>query len=144
MKWVACYYAASSITNAIYQLTACPLTGHPVIACSHVAGLAVTSATIVIHGAAVMDPVQLLGRMQQPAAICLSLFGECGRPSCIAECLCAQYTHGLCSEIAALTALHLTSSEYFGGSCWGQHLHHHIVVAFSAVLTTIFIVTSSA
>lgn len=39
-------------------------------------GLAVTSATVVIYGAAVRDPVQLLSQMKQPVAICLSLFGE--------------------------------------------------------------------
>lgn len=41
------------------------------------AGLAVTSATIVIYGAPVMDPVQLLSHMKQPAAVCVSLFGKC-------------------------------------------------------------------
>ncbi|MEW5309007.1 MAG: hypothetical protein WDW38_000921 [Sanguina aurantia] len=38
-------------------------------------GLAVTSATIVIYGHAISDPVQLLGRMEGLAPICLSLFG---------------------------------------------------------------------
>jgi cytosine/uracil/thiamine/allantoin permease len=41
------------------------------------AGLAVTSATVVIFGTAVRDPVQLLSQLQQPAAVCLALFGEC-------------------------------------------------------------------
>eukprot|EP00882_Tetradesmus_deserticola_P032518 GHRQ01036953.1.p1 GENE.GHRQ01036953.1~~GHRQ01036953.1.p1 ORF type:complete len:202 (-),score=10.19 GHRQ01036953.1:178-783(-) len=40
------------------------------------AGLAVTSATVVIYGVPVTDPVQLLSRMQQPLAVCVSLFGE--------------------------------------------------------------------
>jgi cytosine/uracil/thiamine/allantoin permease len=40
-------------------------------------GLAVTSATVVIYGAPVVDPVQLLGRMESPVAICVSLFGGC-------------------------------------------------------------------
>lgn len=39
-------------------------------------GLAVTSATVVIFGTAVRDPVQLLSQLKQPAAICLSLAGE--------------------------------------------------------------------
>lgn len=47
---------------------------HPVCMC---AGLAVTSATVVIFGTAVRDPVQLLSQLQQPAAVCLALFGEC-------------------------------------------------------------------
>ncbi|KAG2487231.1 hypothetical protein HYH03_014203 [Edaphochlamys debaryana] len=38
-------------------------------------GLAVTSATVVIYGEAIIDPVQLLGRMQGIVPICLSLFG---------------------------------------------------------------------
>jgi cytosine/uracil/thiamine/allantoin permease len=41
-----------------------------------VAGLAVTSATVVIFGSAVRDPVQLLSQLKQPAAVCLSLFGK--------------------------------------------------------------------
>jgi cytosine/uracil/thiamine/allantoin permease len=41
-----------------------------------VAGLAVTSATVVIYGAPVVDPVQLLSHMKQPLAVCVSLFGE--------------------------------------------------------------------
>jgi NCS1 family nucleobase:cation symporter-1 len=38
-------------------------------------GLAVTSATVVMYGAPVVDPVQLLGKMQGLVPICLSLFG---------------------------------------------------------------------
>ncbi|GLI62361.1 hypothetical protein VaNZ11_004980 [Volvox africanus] len=38
-------------------------------------GLAVTSATVVIYGEAIIDPVQLLGRMQGVFPICISLFG---------------------------------------------------------------------
>lgn len=38
-------------------------------------GLAVTSATVVMYGAPVTDPVQLLGRMGSPFATCLALFG---------------------------------------------------------------------
>lgn len=34
-----------------------------------------TSASAVIYGAAIIDPVELLGRMRAPAAICVSLFG---------------------------------------------------------------------
>ncbi len=40
------------------------------------AGLAVTSATVVIYGEAIIDPVQLLGRMEGLVPTCLSLFGE--------------------------------------------------------------------
>jgi cytosine/uracil/thiamine/allantoin permease len=40
------------------------------------AGLAVTSATVVIFGSAVRDPVQLLSHFHQPAAVCVALFGE--------------------------------------------------------------------
>ncbi len=39
-------------------------------------GLAVTSATVVIYGAPIVDPVQLLGKMQGVVPICISLFGE--------------------------------------------------------------------
>ncbi|KAG2437358.1 hypothetical protein HXX76_006013 [Chlamydomonas incerta] len=38
-------------------------------------GLAVTSATVVIYGEAIIDPVQLLGRMEGLVPICISLFG---------------------------------------------------------------------
>jgi NCS1 family nucleobase:cation symporter-1 len=38
-------------------------------------GLAVTSASAVIYGAPVVDPVELLGRLQSPPAICVALFG---------------------------------------------------------------------
>lgn len=38
-------------------------------------GLAVTSATVVIFGSAVRDPVQLLSQLKQPVAVCISLFG---------------------------------------------------------------------
>ena len=41
------------------------------------AGLAVTSATVVIYGAPVVDPVALLGKMEGVVPICLSLFGKC-------------------------------------------------------------------
>jgi cytosine/uracil/thiamine/allantoin permease len=43
-------------------------------------GLAVTSATIVIFGQAITDPVQVLGRLKDPAAILISIFG--GAPAC--------------------------------------------------------------
>jgi hypothetical protein len=38
-------------------------------------GLAVTSASAVIYGAPIIDPVQLLSRTRQPAAILVSLLG---------------------------------------------------------------------
>lgn len=38
-------------------------------------GLAVTSATVVIYGAPIIDPVQLLGKLEGLGPICLSLFG---------------------------------------------------------------------
>ncbi|GLC56096.1 hypothetical protein PLESTB_001063900 [Pleodorina starrii] len=38
-------------------------------------GLAVTSATVVIYGEPIIDPVQLLGRMEGVLPICISLFG---------------------------------------------------------------------
>lgn len=50
-------------------------------------GLAVTSATIVIYGAPVADLVQLLGRMEHPVAICISLFGGCGALGSIRACV---------------------------------------------------------
>jgi NCS1 family nucleobase:cation symporter-1 len=36
-------------------------------------GVAVTSATVVIYGAAIWDPVQLLSRLQSPVAVIISL-----------------------------------------------------------------------
>jgi hypothetical protein len=54
--------------NTLWLLTA-------VLRCC-AAGLAVTSATVVIYGAPVVDPVQLLSHMKQPLAVCVSLFGE--------------------------------------------------------------------
>lgn len=45
-------------------------------------GLAVTSATVVIYGAPIVDPVQLLGKLEGLGPICLSLFGAGGRPGC--------------------------------------------------------------
>lgn len=50
-------------------------------------GLAVTSATVVIYGEAIIDPVQLLGRMEGLVPICISLFGEGGG-------LCARAQRG--------------------------------------------------
>lgn len=38
-------------------------------------GLAVTSASVVLYGAPIIDPVELLGKMRQPLAIVISLFG---------------------------------------------------------------------
>uniref|UniRef100_A0A7R9V9M8 Nitrate reductase n=2 Tax=Chlamydomonas euryale TaxID=1486919 RepID=A0A7R9V9M8_9CHLO len=38
-------------------------------------GLAVTSATVVIYGAPVIDPVQLVGKMEGTAAVCTALLG---------------------------------------------------------------------
>ncbi len=40
------------------------------------AGLAVTSATVVMYGAPITDPVQLLGKIEGVVPICISLFGE--------------------------------------------------------------------
>jgi hypothetical protein len=39
---------------------------------------------VVIYGAPVVDPVQLLSHMKQPLAVCVSLFGEWGC-SCAAQ-----------------------------------------------------------
>lgn len=39
-------------------------------------GLAVTSATVVIYGAPIVDPVMLIGKMQGMVPICTALFGE--------------------------------------------------------------------
>ena len=39
-------------------------------------GLAVTSATVVIYGAPIVDPVMLIGKMQGVVPICTALFGE--------------------------------------------------------------------
>jgi len=36
----------------------------------------VTSATVVIYGAPIMDPVQLLSHIKQPLAVCVALAGE--------------------------------------------------------------------
>lgn len=44
---------------------------------THTTGLAVTSATVVMFGTAVRDPVQLLSQLKQPVAVCVSLFGAC-------------------------------------------------------------------
>ncbi len=48
--------------------------------CTLYAGLAVTSATVVLYGAPIVDPVQLLGKMEGLVPICVSLFGEGARP----------------------------------------------------------------
>lgn len=66
-------YARSQRAQALGQALGLPTT---MTAFSFV-GLAVTSATVVIYGAAVRDPVQLLSRMTSPAAVCLALFGLC-------------------------------------------------------------------
>lgn len=43
-----------------------------------------TSATVVIFGSAVRDPVQLLSQLKQPVAVCISLFGESACQSLLA------------------------------------------------------------
>lgn len=45
-----------------------------------------TSATVVIFGTAVRDPVQLLSQLKQPAAVCVSLFGKLGTVTL--QCAC--------------------------------------------------------
>jgi hypothetical protein len=47
----------------------------PFMALFSFVGLAVTSASVVIYGHPIVDPVELLGRIRQPAAICVALFG---------------------------------------------------------------------
>jgi hypothetical protein len=65
-------YAVSQRAQAVGQAVGLPLA----MAAFSFVGLAVTSATTVIFGAAVRDPVQLLSRLQQPAAVCVALLGE--------------------------------------------------------------------
>jgi hypothetical protein len=61
-------------------------------------GLAVTSATVVMYGAPVVDPVQLLGKMQGLVPICLSLFGEDTCHSC--HSFLEVYTSRACTRRA--------------------------------------------
>jgi len=47
----------------------------PTMALFSFVGLAVTSASVVMFGAPIIDPVELLGHIRQPGAIVVSLFG---------------------------------------------------------------------
>eukprot|EP00775_Hariotina_reticulata_P006673 gene6673-6897_t len=64
-------YAVSQRAQVVGQAVGLP----PFMALFSFIGLAVTSATIVIYGAPIMDPVQLLSHMKQPLAVCVSLAG---------------------------------------------------------------------
>lgn len=64
-------YAKSQRDQLLGQALGLPLS----MALFSALGLAVTSATVVIFGRAIIDPVQILGQLQHPAAIVLSLFG---------------------------------------------------------------------
>ncbi|KAF6266169.1 permease for cytosine/purines, uracil, thiamine, allantoin-domain-containing protein [Scenedesmus sp. NREL 46B-D3] len=64
-------YAVSQRAQLLGQAAGLP----PFMALFSFIGLAVTSATVVIYGAPVVDPVQLLSHMKQPVAVCVSLFG---------------------------------------------------------------------
>ncbi|WIA16169.1 hypothetical protein OEZ85_012883 [Tetradesmus obliquus] len=64
-------YAVSQRAQLLGQAAGLP----PFMALFSFIGLAVTSATVVIYGAPVVDPVQLLSHMTQPLAVCVSLFG---------------------------------------------------------------------
>ncbi len=62
-------FAKDERGQAIGQAIALPLT----MTLYSFIGVAVTSATVVIYGAAVWDPVQLLSRFQSPVAVVISL-----------------------------------------------------------------------
>lgn len=64
-------YAVSQRAQLLGQAAGLP----PFMALFSFIGLAVTSATVVIYGAPVVDPVRLLSHMTQPLAVCVSLFG---------------------------------------------------------------------
>ncbi|GBF90275.1 nitrate reductase [Raphidocelis subcapitata] len=64
-------YAVSQRAQLVGQAVGLP----PFMAAFAFVGLAVTSASVVIYGAPVIDPVQLLARLTNPAAIVVSLFG---------------------------------------------------------------------
>ncbi|KAI8463412.1 MAG: permease for cytosine/purines, uracil, thiamine, allantoin-domain-containing protein [Monoraphidium minutum] len=64
-------YATSQRAQLLGQAWGLP----PCMAAFSFVGLAVTSASAVIYGSPIVDPVELLGRMRAPAAICVSLFG---------------------------------------------------------------------
>jgi NCS1 family nucleobase:cation symporter-1 len=62
-------FAKNERGQAIGQAIALPLT----MTLYSFIGVAVTSATVVIYGAAIWDPVQLLSRLQSPVAVIISL-----------------------------------------------------------------------
>jgi len=64
-------YAHSQRAQALGQAIGLPLT----MVLFTFLGVAVTSASAVIYGAPITDPVQLLGKMEGTLPICLSLFG---------------------------------------------------------------------
>ena len=62
-------FARNQRAQAIGQAVALPTT----MTLYSFIGVAVTSATVVIYGAAIWDPVQLLGRMHSPVAVAIAL-----------------------------------------------------------------------
>lgn len=64
-------YATSQKAQLVGQAWGLP----PFMAMFSFVGLAVTSASAVMFGAPIVDPVELLGRLRQPAAIVVALFG---------------------------------------------------------------------